>query len=348
MKRNTAHARLLSAALALAGCAGGLLAQTSYDDFNGAAMSEQLWWAWGDVASTSLGQSKLHFALGADEETVFTARQHWRGDFDFVVDFDGVAATGPGQGSFYLTVFDAQDLPWQSSFIDLSIDAWTTGNAFSVVAERKQQPHGSGRVPTTASAGQLRIARAAGFVTTYYREGSTGAWKTMLVWPDFLTDIVALEISAWTDNTTALRVSSDKVAHRGGLQAAPTLYGRGCGGMRTTSWSLPYFGNSSFGSAVAGASALANAPLVLLLGAQRLSVDLTPAGAPGCTLLASPDLVLFATKLDAEAFAFVPLPLPNDPQLVGVGFFQQFMALTSQNALGLVFSNAIETRVTKL
>nr|HMQ23811.1 hypothetical protein [Planctomycetota bacterium] len=66
MKRNTAHARLLSAALALAGCASGLLAQTSYDDFNGAAMSEQLWWAWGDVASTSLGQSKLHFALGAD------------------------------------------------------------------------------------------------------------------------------------------------------------------------------------------------------------------------------------------------------------------------------------------
>ncbi|MCB9890582.1 MAG: hypothetical protein H6833_02915 [Planctomycetes bacterium] len=322
-------------------------AQTVYDDFPGSAMRTSHWWSWGSLASTSVAQSKLSFALSGDEEAVFTARQFWRGDFDFVVDFDSVAFSGNGSGGFFLTVFDAQDLPWLSSFVDLSIRASTTGRSFDVYSQKKGNAHGTGNVPTTTTVGALRVTRSNGVLTTYYRESATGTWRTLLVWQDFLTELVALEISAETSTATTFACATDKVTFSGAMQTSPTIAGPGCGGMRTMAWSLPYYGNTSFSSVVAGDSSLSSAPLVLFLGLTRITVDLTAAGAPGCWLLTTPDVPIVVGALDQEASAFVQLPLPNDANLVGLQFFQQFAAFTRQNALQLVFSNVIESRVFK-
>jgi len=74
-------------------------------------------------------------------------------------------------------------------------------------------------------------------------------------------------------------------------------------------------------------------------GAFKLPLDLTGAGAPGCSLLVS-WLVAFAVPTGASGTASIKYALPNDKNLIGVPFHNQWAVLDKPaNKLGLVFSD---------
>ncbi|MFQ5506839.1 MAG: hypothetical protein ACE5F1_18870, partial [Planctomycetota bacterium] len=74
-------------------------------------------------------------------------------------------------------------------------------------------------------------------------------------------------------------------------------------------------------------------------GTFRLPLDLTPLGAPGCLLRASPDIML-GTGTDNAGQASVLVPVPSSAFFAGKQFHNQWMVIDpSVNPLKLVFSN---------
>lgn len=92
--------------------------------------------------------------------------------------------------------------------------------------------------------------------------------------------------------------------------------------------------------------AIPNRPALLILGFSDqswlsipLPLDLTPAGANGCSLLTGFE---FANAIvsDASGQGSFQYAFPNDKNLIGVVFYNQFGVFDSPaNSLGLVFSN---------
>ncbi len=124
-----------------------------------------------------------------------------------------------------------------------------------------------------------------------------------------------------------------------------TRYGNGCpGGGSTGATGLPEFGR---GFAIELAGARPNAPAFVLLGVSNvvhggmpLPFDLTPLGAPGCTLLTSIEDALQVVT-DAQGAARVAFTIPNEPELAGFHLYHQWAVLDSAvNNLGAVFSDA--------
>jgi hypothetical protein len=79
-------------------------------------------------------------------------------------------------------------------------------------------------------------------------------------------------------------------------------------------------------------------------GPFKLPLDLTNAGAGGCSLLASLDFLLPAPT-DGQGNATFTLPIPNDSKLLGVVFHNQCMVSDTVNALGWVFSNGGSAKI---
>lgn len=74
-------------------------------------------------------------------------------------------------------------------------------------------------------------------------------------------------------------------------------------------------------------------------GTFKLPLDLTAAGAAGCSLLVSYDLFT-GVATDANGAASIPYAIPNDKRLVGVQFYNQWVVLDKNaNTLGLAFSD---------
>lgn len=92
--------------------------------------------------------------------------------------------------------------------------------------------------------------------------------------------------------------------------------------------------------------AAASAKTLLALGLAKTNTDLTPFGAPGCTLLTNPLAVLGYTST-ASGTLSVPLSVPNDQTFLGVQFFSQFAVNDTVNALQLVFSAGGDGKVGK-
>lgn len=89
-----------------------------------------------------------------------------------------------------------------------------------------------------------------------------------------------------------------------------------------------------------------NSAAALFLGASNstwgpipLPLDLTVAGAAGCKLLTSIDIV-GGVATAADGTGSLPFPVPNDTGLLGVGFHVQWAVLDPVNQLGFAFSNA--------
>lgn len=74
-----------------------------------------------------------------------------------------------------------------------------------------------------------------------------------------------------------------------------------------------------------------------------LPLDLGVLGAPGCALRISPDVTV--PVFNWTGYANWSLPIPNQPALTGLTFFQQAAAIDHSNALGLVFTNAAAARI---
>ncbi|MCI0589924.1 MAG: FG-GAP-like repeat-containing protein, partial [Planctomycetes bacterium] len=109
-----------------------------------------------------------------------------------------------------------------------------------------------------------------------------------------------------------------------GVPAGSTLAGSGCPGsggvipLIQTAGGDPSPGNAGFSLVLS--RALGGATTVLIAGAAPVSVNLGPLGMPGCTLLASPDVILPGSVAGAGAgngVRFEPAPVPPVPALVG-------------------------------
>ncbi|MBL8899593.1 MAG: hypothetical protein JNM84_18325, partial [Planctomycetes bacterium] len=125
--------------------------------------------------------------------------------------------------------------------------------------------------------------------------------------------------------------------------AQSIAYGSSCGSASIAS-ELPYAGNGRFAVHLSGASgaSLAFFQVAALGGALALE----PFGAPGCTYLLDPNLVLVSLGASvAQGRASIALPLPDDPAFRGDFFAQWFPLLPSANALGLQATRALLVRV---
>ena len=119
-----------------------------------------------------------------------------------------------------------------------------------------------------------------------------------------------------------------------GSTVNPTLFNTG----------LPALGNKSF--SIDLAKGKANTPVLFAFGVSntswngnRLPLDMTAMGAPNCSLLVSPDILVFL-KTDSSGGASLVLPVPSDSKLAGVSFHCQWgISDSSANQFGMIFSN---------
>ncbi len=79
-------------------------------------------------------------------------------------------------------------------------------------------------------------------------------------------------------------------------------------------------------------------------GAARLPFALRAAGAPGCRLYASPDLV-FPFPTDGAGRLTLPIPLPSSRAFIGTTLYQQSAVLDTTNALGAALSNGLRANL---
>ncbi|MEE9127512.1 MAG: hypothetical protein V3U11_10260 [Planctomycetota bacterium] len=111
-----------------------------------------------------------------------------------------------------------------------------------------------------------------------------------------------------------------------------------------SSTGAPSLGNKSFAVNLSGATT--NARVIAAFGSSNTSwngtslpLDMSPMGAPKCSLLVSPDLFVFLSS-DANGRASVTLPIPNDSKLLGKNFHCQWaIADSTANQLGMILSN---------
>jgi len=220
----------------------------------------------------------------------------------------------------------------------------TTTNAFVFLPDKTGAPQAApiatGTITVTRTAGWHR----ASFSTPVVVPGGKFflSWQQATTKKAFLDPIAGAGTTsphyfrpcctgAWTGPKTATRWAWRVTCISGG--AAPVLGNTG----------LPRLG-SNFSFDLSGA--LPNAPSFLINGLSTttwglipLPLDLTRAGAAGCKLLVSFDLVS-ATVSDATGAASVPFSLPNDARLIGFKLHGQWMTLDKPaNGLGLAFSN---------
>jgi hypothetical protein len=79
----------------------------------------------------------------------------------------------------------------------------------------------------------------------------------------------------------------------------------------------------------------------VIYGLTKTDIPLDPIGGTNCSLLASPDLFLFAPT-DPAGSSVVAVTMPHDASLVDAEIHQQAFVLDPVNALGIVFSGGMK------
>jgi hypothetical protein len=125
------------------------------------------------------------------------------------------------------------------------------------------------------------------------------------------------------------------------------IYGAGCQGTAGTprgGWSGMPMAGGSFDVTLERAPANTVAALILgdsntVWNGTPLPLSLASLGAPNCSLLASL-VVSLTTTVDSAGRAVMPIPLPANPALAGLQFFDQWFVLDlAANPFGFTFSN---------
>ena len=160
--------------------------------------------------------------------------------------------------------------------------------------------------------------------------------------------IATSAVSSYLGSTNNLRAWQD---HCAGV--AP--FGTGCSGTSTAApqlvaFGLPLLGNAAFTMQVQ--EPMPGAIALFWFGGSRtfaapfaLPLDITPFGAPGCTLYASLDYTFFGT-VDAGGNYTVALPVPNTPSLAyQTAFSQGAVFAPAANTFGMVFTRAMALRI---
>lgn len=324
-------------------------AQTVFDDFNGTSIDPGAWFTYGDDARlTKSGGFVRMQGAGATDTFGAVAIDGVRGSFEIVLDFEGFAShSTQGDPFFSCFVFDAIGDFDSSGHLGIALMATPTGRRFYVEAHTATMDLGQASIATTASAGKLRLKRDSGFVAAAFQEKGQTAWTTLRTWPDFLrTDTVRFGFESLPGSVDGVDVAIDRVTLAGTRVAGSKGYGKGCASLRAFATNFPRLGTPKFSILNLSDASFAAAPFALLLGVQALGADLTAAGAPACSLLASPDFVFVGGVLDSDGWGFVSLPVPSSPSLVGGTFFNQLIALTQKNSMGIAWSNGVSCKIT--
>lgn len=125
--------------------------------------------------------------------------------------------------------------------------------------------------------------------------------------------------------------------------AAVNLYGTGCDGMGLANTGTPSLGNATFQLDVVNVPAIS--PVAFLAfgsGVVNPGIDLTFLGMPGCSSYTSFDLGLYGSGPVVGGNSAFVLPIPIDPNLAGVTFASQGVALSLATPFGLATSNGAE------
>jgi hypothetical protein len=124
-------------------------------------------------------------------------------------------------------------------------------------------------------------------------------------------------------------------------------YGTGCGGLDISPVGLPKVGNAGFTIRLTGALPLT--PVFAIMGFSNsawtfltLPLDMAVLFAPTCSLYAAVDFLYSGTS-NPTGRALQALPIPANPNLVGLDVFTQWVAADpAANLLGLVFSQGMK------
>lgn len=146
--------------------------------------------------------------------------------------------------------------------------------------------------------------------------------------------------------------AGDTWEYGGATPATYTAFGGGCAGWAGAPWLTAGASRPVLGQTLQVAMYNLPPDHATLIGlgwsntsfqAAPLPLDLGVLGAPGCKLRISPDLTW--PVFNWAGYANWALPIPNQPALVGLTFFQQAAAVDHSNAFGLVFTNAAAARI---
>ena len=187
---------------------------------------------------------------------------------------------------------------------------------------------GAGRIGQAVSVGQWNSRTAT--VALPNGEGKTISW-----------DGKGDSSSGWVSDAVASLGKPNRIA-------SFSPYGKGCAGQFPAPTLLadvrPALGKTVKISA-AKLPPIAFLPTFLVMGVSnttwsgaKLPLDLGFLGAPGCNLLASVDFTVSAGNSNVD----VRLPVPNQGQLIGVGFYlQAYGLLSGANPANLMVSSAL-------
>ena len=316
------------------------------DHFDGKSIDTDTWWLESYTAGLSMGASKLTMRMPKDRWAGLLSNDSIRGDFDVVLDFEQFVVTGSGRDSseLFLSLIQVTGSVQKMAVVDLGITGNASGLRFEWDAEVAGTPVGSGRIVTTATAGELRIRRVQApngkQLELLVRPRGQKSWTMFKTLGDLLGDEVIVQFWAYSDGNGTVSCAVDSVRYSGSLMASPRPYGQGCSEFGKRHWGRASLGNQDF--AVLSFDGPANAATLLLLGFTKLDIDLGPAGAPGCHLYASPDLIVPGAALDGEGFGVDLFPVPQDPGLLGLPLhFQSIAIAPGANPLQLLLSNGV-------
>lgn len=137
-----------------------------------------------------------------------------------------------------------------------------------------------------------------------------------------------------------LRIYNDTTL---GTSAGTFAYGVGCDNLTLGANGAPTINNATFELTVSNVPT-SNPLTFLAFGTQAVNpgVDLTAIGMAGCFGHTNLDLGLFGPVVaDPSGVALFPLPIPNNPALVGTTLSSQAIGFTATTVLGLSSSNGL-------
>ncbi len=340
----------LGTALALSLAMTGVTpAQSTYDDFGGNSIDSTRWTLFGEMGRASQsGGFLLLRGAGSKRDIDLLAVDALRGDFEIILDFERFRARSTAnEPGLSLTAVDAITDPNQGGVVSIAIEATARGHSFFGCAELGGRSLGEASVPTRASAGKLRLTRAAGKISVSAQEKGNNTWITLRTWTDFFkTNTVRFLVSSLAGTADAADVSCDKIWIRGKRISGSPAYGKRCANLGFAPTNLPKIG-TTLGLLTAGDGSFARAGFAIILGERPLAIDLTGAGAPGCFLHTPLTILLVGGALDAEGLGILALPIPASNALVGARFYTQAVATTAKNSMGLAWSVGATSGLTR-
>jgi hypothetical protein len=257
-----------------------------------------------------------------------------------------------------VTVWEWRPQGWQQHLITLTTFNWTAfpmdwdGDGLTdIVVGPSASSSSTGPLPFVVwrNMGGLNFQQMPGASMTWFHPYYTGATSV-----DFdgngIDDLIVFE-RYWAagSETSALKFLQS-------TRAGASAFGTACAASGLPAPLLqaigaPSRGNLGFVLRLTGGAT--NGPALLWFGASKriafgqnlLPFDLTALGAPGCTLLSEP-AVLLPVVCNASGIADLPVPIPNVPALLRQTFFVQgAVERSGVNPLGLLFSQSLALRV---